>query len=533
MLFVFPEETDALVLDEEHADLARHALHRAPTAASWASTPTRCRSRPARCRSGSRRCTSSRSMAAGPPATTSAPATGWSSTPSPAHRDGGLARGPAAGGGRTAPEAGHAGGSPARGTGRASRAGGRAARLAALEADGRLVRLPGDRWVAARQAGLRRRASHRQSGRLRLLPARRSRARRRPRRPPGPSEPPCTATACRYASDPAGRAGRVAAASCASSRAASSACWRLPAGARRARVLVPQDPRITAPIVRRGRRRRRRARRRPGGRARRAPAPSAIARRSRASSASSDRPTIRACRPMPSSTRTACRSSSRPRSRRRRAGCRRRSPPRDLRDRADLRTLPLVTIDGENARDFDDAVAGRAAAARASASRSPSPTSRTTCAEDDAIDREARGARHERLLPRPRDPDAARGAVERHLQPEARTRTGWCRRCGSTSTPPGALRGADVPRRASCGAPRASPTPRCARRVVDGDAARAPRSAACSSRSSTRSASPPRCSRAAARAARSTSTCPRPRSSSTSAAGPSRSSAPSATSRTA
>jgi ribonuclease R len=35
---------------------------------------------------------------------------------------------------------------------------------------------------------------------------------------------------------------------------------------------------------------------------------------------------------------------------------RRRLSPDDLRDRADLRDLPLVTIDGENARDFDDAV---------------------------------------------------------------------------------------------------------------------------------------------------------------------------------
>ncbi len=64
--------------------------------------------------------------------------------------------------------------------------------------------------------------------------------------------------------------------------------------------------------------------------------------------------------------------------------------PEDIAGREDLRGLPLVTIDGEDARDFDDAVYCEPHAA-AGGSSSRSPTSVTTCRQDGALDAEARG----------------------------------------------------------------------------------------------------------------------------------------------
>lgn len=61
----------------------------------------------------------------------------------------------------------------------------------------------------------------------------------------------------------------------------------------------------------------------------------------------------------------------------------------DLRDRTDLRALPLVTIDGENARDFDDAVLVEPAGAGFRLTVAVADVAHYV-REDDVIDREAR-----------------------------------------------------------------------------------------------------------------------------------------------
>ena len=55
------------------------------------------------------------------------------------------------------------------------------------------------------------------------------------------------------------------------------------------------------------------------------------------------------------------------------------------------------------------------------------------------------GPRHQRLLPRSRAADAARGAFERHLQPRIPASTAWCKPCSSTAIAT-----------ARCSAPRSS-----------------------------------------------------------------------------
>ena len=94
---------------------------------------------------------------------------------------------------------------------------------------------------------------------------------------------------------------------------------------------------------------------------------------------------------------------------------------RDRDGRIDLTALPLVTIDGETAKDFDDAVwcerKGKGfrlvvAIADVSALRARRRSARP---------RRAR-ARHVGLLPAPRDSDAPGGAVERALLAQARRR---------------------------------------------------------------------------------------------------------------
>ena len=91
----------------------------------------------------------------------------------------------------------------------------------------------------------------------------------------------------------------------------------------------------------------------------------------------------------------------------------------DRKNRVDLRDLPLVTIDGETSRDFDDAVYAekigrnyRLVVAIADVSHYVRP--------DDAIDTDAKErARHQRLFPAPRHPHAAGSLVQRHLLAES------------------------------------------------------------------------------------------------------------------
>ena len=94
-------------------------------------------------------------------------------------------------------------------------------------------------------------------------------------------------------------------------------------------------------------------------------------------------------------------------------------PPRDADGRRDFRDWTSVTIDGENAQDFDDAVSIRPLAGGrrllgvhiADVSHYVRPGT--------ALDRERFRARDERLFSRPDPADAPRAPVERRLQPAA------------------------------------------------------------------------------------------------------------------
>ena len=120
--------------------------------------------------------------------------------------------------------------------------------------------------------------------------------------------------------------------------------------------------------------------------------------------------------------------SSRPRRWRRPRRCPTRSAPADRKHRIDLTDVPLVTIDGEDARDFDDAVycepakVGRGKGwrlVRRDRRRQPLREAGR------AARRRRLRARHLGLLPAPRDPDAAGEALERPVLAESRTSTAW------------------------------------------------------------------------------------------------------------
>jgi ribonuclease R len=89
--------------------------------------------------------------------------------------------------------------------------------------------------------------------------------------------------------------------------------------------------------------------------------------------------------------------------------------------RIDITSLPLVTIDGETAKDFDDAVYCERKGKRLPPPRGDRRRLALRQGRRSARSRRAR-ARHVRLLPAPRDPDAAGGAVERALLAQARRR---------------------------------------------------------------------------------------------------------------
>ena len=109
-------------------------------------------------------------------------------------------------------------------------------------------------------------------------------------------------------------------------------------------LLVPPGERGAAKAGRRRRRRDRRA------------ADARSARRSPAWSKCSAATPIRAWRSRSRCASTTCRMRSRPPPSARRTGCRAEVRAADRKGRIDLTALPLVTIDGETAKDFDDAV---------------------------------------------------------------------------------------------------------------------------------------------------------------------------------
>jgi ribonuclease R len=95
----------------------------------------------------------------------------------------------------------------------------------------------------------------------------------------------------------------------------------------------------------------------------------------------------------------------------------------DKAHRVDLRKLPFVTIDGEDARDFDDAVYCEKRVAAAGSLWVAIADVSHYVAVGSALDRGGHSARQLRVLPRAGRAHAARGAVQRSVFPESQGRS--------------------------------------------------------------------------------------------------------------
>ena len=97
----------------------------------------------------------------------------------------------------------------------------------------------------------------------------------------------------------------------------------------------------------------------------------------------------------------------------------------DVAGREDFRHLPIVTIDGETARDFDDAVYVERRADGGWHLQVHIADVAHYVRHGDAARRRGAAARHLGLFSGPRSADAAGSAFERHVLAEAAAKSGW------------------------------------------------------------------------------------------------------------